>query len=78
MLRKEATNTNCLVIGLTRLSLEPTIYRTRGKHANYYATDALALMIITEFISSHNVDWERKLFEFSANQNAELTLAPNF
>jgi hypothetical protein len=24
------------------------------------------------------VDWERKLFEFSANQNAELTLAPNF
>jgi hypothetical protein len=45
MLRKEATNTDCLVIGLTRLSLEPTIYRTRGKHANYYATDALALMM---------------------------------
>jgi hypothetical protein len=45
MLRKEATNTNCLVIGLTKPGLEPTIYRTRGKHANYYATDALAFMI---------------------------------
>jgi hypothetical protein len=29
------------VFGLTRPRLEPTIYRTRGEHANYYATDAV-------------------------------------
>jgi len=34
-------------------------------------------MIITEFISSHNVDWGRQVFEFSANQNAKLTPASN-
>ena len=28
-----------LVFGLTRLGLEPTIYHTRGEHANHYATD---------------------------------------
>jgi hypothetical protein len=30
-----------IVFGLNRLGLEPTIYRTRGKHANHYATDAV-------------------------------------
>jgi hypothetical protein len=37
----EATNTNCVVFGLTRSKLEPTIYRTRGENANQYATDAV-------------------------------------
>jgi hypothetical protein len=37
----EATNTNFIVFVLTRPGLEPTIYRTRGKHANHYATDAV-------------------------------------
>ena len=37
----EAANTNCMVFGWTRPGLEPTIYRTRGKHANHYATDAV-------------------------------------
>jgi hypothetical protein len=41
MLRREATNTNFIVFGLTRPGLEPTIYRTRGKHANHYTTDAV-------------------------------------
>ena len=41
MLRGEATDTNSIVFGLTRPELEPTIYRTRGEHANYYATDAV-------------------------------------
>jgi hypothetical protein len=36
-----ATNTNFIVFGLTRLGLEPTIYHTRGKHANHYAIDAV-------------------------------------
>ena len=29
-------------IVLTRPGLEPTIYRTRGEHANHYATDAVS------------------------------------
>ena len=37
----EATNTNLIIFGLTRAGLEPTIYRTRGEHANLYATDAV-------------------------------------
>jgi hypothetical protein len=32
----EATNINCIVFGLTRLELEPTIY--------YYTTDAVGLI----------------------------------
>ena len=31
----EAVNTNFIVIGLTRPGLEPTIYRTRGKHTHW-------------------------------------------
>jgi len=34
VLSGEATNTNLIVFGLTRPRLEPTIYRTRGEHAN--------------------------------------------
>ena len=37
----EATNTNVMVFGLIRPGLKPTIYQTRGEHANYYATDAV-------------------------------------
>jgi hypothetical protein len=41
------TNTNFIVLGLTRLRLEPTIYRTRGEHANHYATDPVLLIDVT-------------------------------
>jgi hypothetical protein len=37
----EATNTNFVVLDLTREEFEPTIYRTRGEHANHYTTDAV-------------------------------------
>jgi hypothetical protein len=37
----EATNTNFIVFGLTRPGLDPTIYHTRGEHANHYTTDAV-------------------------------------
>jgi hypothetical protein len=37
----EATNTNFLVFRLTQPGLKPAIYRTRSKHANHYATDAV-------------------------------------
>jgi hypothetical protein len=33
---------NFIVFVLTRPGLEPTIYRTRGEHANHYATDAVS------------------------------------
>ena len=41
MLREEATHTIFIVFGLTRLGIEPTIYRTRSEHANHYTTDAV-------------------------------------
>ena len=41
MLNGEATNTNFIVFGFTLPGLEPTIYRTRGEHANHYASDAV-------------------------------------
>ena len=31
----DAANTNLIVFGLTRSGLKPTIYHTRGKHANH-------------------------------------------
>ena len=31
----------CIVFGMTRPGLEPTIYHTRGEHSNHYATDAV-------------------------------------
>ena len=34
----EVTNTNCMVIGLTRWGLQPTIYSTRYEHANLTPT----------------------------------------
>jgi hypothetical protein len=33
---------NAACFGLTRPGLEPTIYRTQGKYANHYATDAIS------------------------------------
>jgi hypothetical protein len=42
MLSGEATtNTNFIVFGLTRSGLEPTIYSTRGEHANHYTKVAV-------------------------------------
>ena len=52
VLSREATNTNLIVFGLTRPRLEPTVYHTRGEHANHYATDAVC-MYITRLSSSY-------------------------
>ena len=40
----ETTNINFIVFGLTRSWLEPTIYRTRSEHANYYAADVVCFL----------------------------------
>jgi hypothetical protein len=44
-----------IVFGLTRTGLNPTIYRTRGEHANHYATDAVYIII------EHVKSWEQWL-----------------
>jgi hypothetical protein len=46
VLSGEATNTNLIVFGLTRPGLEQTIYRTRGVHANHYATDVVVVLSV--------------------------------
>jgi hypothetical protein len=38
----EAANTDFIVFGLTRAGLENRIYRTRGKHTNYYNINAVS------------------------------------
>ena len=43
MFSGDATNTYFIFYVLTRSGLEPTIYPTRGEHANQYATDAAKL-----------------------------------
>jgi len=40
-LAEKQTNTNCIVFGLTRSGLEPTIYLTRDEQAYTYTTDAV-------------------------------------
>jgi hypothetical protein len=49
----EATNTNFIVFVLTRSRLEPTIYRTRGEHANTNTTDAVANEGFTSYIGMY-------------------------
>ena len=41
VLNGEATNTNFIVLGLTRTGLKPTIYRTQCEHADHYTNDAV-------------------------------------
>ena len=46
MLNEEATNTNCIVFGLTGPGFELMVYRTRGEHANHYTTDAVPFELV--------------------------------
>ena len=43
----------CTEHGLTRSGLEPTIYRTRGEHANDYSTDESLVSISGLFLSEY-------------------------
>ena len=44
MLSGEATHSNFIVFGWTRSVLEPTIYHTRDKHADYYTSNTVILI----------------------------------
>jgi hypothetical protein len=63
VVRGQATNTNFIVFGFTQRELEPTIYRTRGEHANHFATDATC--------SRHDI--ADKNAELALNNNHSLT-----
>ena len=52
MLNGEATNTNLIVFGFTWSGLEPTIYRTRGEHANHNTTDMIKTI---EIVNTYNM-----------------------
>jgi hypothetical protein len=54
VLSEEATNTSFIVFGLTRPGLEPTIYHTRGEHANHYTTDAVFTVDEKHFIHKYD------------------------
>ena len=43
----DATNTNFIVFGLTRSGIEPTIYRSRGEHANSYTQFYFSLPMLS-------------------------------
>ena len=53
VLGREAANTSFIILALTRPGLEPTIYRTRVKHANHYTTDAVSFTFVTRNILSY-------------------------
>ena len=54
MLSGETTNTNVIVFGLIRPGLDPTIYSTRGEHANHYIT-AIQLSTMVNSLSDSEI-----------------------
>jgi hypothetical protein len=69
VLSGEATNTNFIVFGLTRPGLESTIYRTRGEHANHYATDAVLLLNVMCLVEKY----EDKLYSIYCDPTGDRT-----
>ena len=78
----EAINTNFIVFGFIRSELEPTIYRTRCKHANHYIIDVVDILsgsdsigcvmvsIVTYFADEHG-------FEFQSSQTKDYKIHLN-
>jgi hypothetical protein len=46
VLSGDVTNANFKFFSLTRSGIEPTIYCSRGEHANHYTTDAVGYIDI--------------------------------
>jgi hypothetical protein len=82
MLSREATNTNFLVFGLTRPGLEPSIYHTRGEHANHNTTETV-WKYMSQVINMYSILETKfifKTFRFTFSKHLELqicTLAPS-
>ena len=49
----QSANTNFIVFGLTHPGFEPTIYRTRGEHANHYTTNVVLFIMDEMYKQSH-------------------------
>jgi hypothetical protein len=66
----EATNTNLIFFCLTRPQFVPTIYRTRGEHANHYATDAVPYFYFFFICYRMQLDyWIIAIFKECLNKN---------
>ena len=50
---REETNTNIIVIGLTRWRLEPAIYHPGEEHANCYTIDAIQLVLMSIMVDNN-------------------------
>ena len=63
VLSGEATNTNFIVFGLTQAGLEPTIYYTRGEHANYlhHRCGSLNFDVFVRIIKKEQTSLSRRL-----------------
>jgi hypothetical protein len=59
---RRSNNNNFIVFGLTRSGLEPTIYRTCGKHANHYTTDAVAQVNIKIFAINPDLNENKEMY----------------
>jgi hypothetical protein len=65
ILRRESTNTNCIVFGLTIPVLETTIYHTQGEHTNYYTTEAVHTHTYNISITKHGITWLNEAIFFN-------------
>jgi hypothetical protein len=66
MLSGEATNTNFIVFGLTPSGLEPTVYRTRGEHANHCTTNAVLQLFGSRHIALSVASLSRAFYSASS------------
>jgi hypothetical protein len=76
----EATNTNFIFLCLTRSQFIPKIYRTRGEHANHYATDAVPyfyfifiICLIKFLIVLQYIIWKQKLIQNNKSYIRQVT-----
>jgi hypothetical protein len=62
VLSGEATNTNFIVFGLTRLGFEPTIHRTQRKNVNNDTTDTVHYRKKEEYLINLNKGDDLKFY----------------
>jgi hypothetical protein len=81
VLSGEATNINLIVFGLTQPVLEPTIYHTRGEHANHYATNEPTIYHTRGEHANHYandaVGYEKKVCTVMVNNSINISKMDN-